>query len=244
MTNSELTDPEGRVRHFLRYYEEKVDRLEGYEIHAQDASLKKSVLVSILDALSRVVSNDSSGNRDRFTSLISNFCDWPDSTRVSGTHLNHLLRRLRSPDYNKARQIAEKIAQQHTGGSILGIDNDPELSEVRKAWPVNTNQRLIGNISLESITHAHLFYSNRNSLIHDHREPGAGFDMISSRDSPYYIGLVANGETTRELLYPETFHFKLVRSAIANIQHYLVDQKIDPFDCFKFGSSYIEELNP
>ena len=242
-TEAEIDDVTQTVDHYLKYFEDKLLRLESYEIESQDEALKKSVIVSMLDAMSRTVSNENAGNRERFTGLIANFCDWKDSSKISATHLRYLLKKLRSPEYAKARVLADQVIAQYSTGEIMGLDHDPELSEVKKIWPVSVGQKVLGHLSLESITHLNLFYSNRNSLVHEHREPGQGFDLIDSKDHPYYIGLLSDDKHSLELLYPEQFHFKMAKTAIQNLRPYLIEQRLNPFECYRFGSSYIEELN-
>ena len=81
-------DLEDKISIFVEHFKTKIKRLKDYDLGAEDRLLKKNILVSILDAISRATSNSTDGNRDRFTGVVAHFGDWPDHSRVSAPHIS------------------------------------------------------------------------------------------------------------------------------------------------------------
>ena len=70
-----------------------------------------------------------------------------------------------------------------------------------------------------------------------------------TQDEPFYHGMTSVGadnsptEQTLELVYPLKFFFRLAESAIGNVGNYLRKNGINPYTAYRFGSSWITELN-
>ncbi|MEO8466532.1 MAG: hypothetical protein ABI640_14400 [Gammaproteobacteria bacterium] len=191
---------------FIGHFRDRLDRLGRYEFDEQDRILKKNVIVSVLDAISRSVSNYGDGNRQRFTSLVAHFGDWPNHKRVSAPHINYFLRELKSPEFERAREFVQKIIDKNSDGRVVALDDDPAFDEMRSHWPSGAEQKLVDQLSLSSFTHLNLLYFHRNSLVHELREPGYGMEFTDDGSEPYYHGMTtlsdddSPGERTLELV--------------------------------------------
>jgi hypothetical protein len=114
---------------------------------------------------------------------------------------------------------------------------------------VPADQKLVSQLSLSSFTHLNLLYQYRNSLVHELREPGHGMEFHKEHGEPFYHGSTTVGtnaysrEETLELVYPLNFYFGLTENVINNVERYLRKNAIDPYRCYRFGSSWIGELN-
>ena len=81
------------------------------------------------------------------------------------------------------------------------------------------------------------------------REPGYSMEFHENHDEPFYHGMTTIGddgssaERTLELVYPVNFYFRLTESVISNVERYLRKNTIDPYKCYRFGSSWVSELN-
>ncbi len=240
---------EESIEVFIRHFHDRIDRLEQYDFSEQDRVLKKNVIVSVLDAVSRSVSNYGDGNRQRFTSLVANFGDWPNHKRVSAPHISYFLRQLRSPEFERAHEFIEETITKNSDGRLVKLDDDPSFETMRRLWPVPAEQKLVDQLSLSSFTHLNLLYFHRNSLVHELREPGYGMEFTDDGSEPYYHGMTtlnednSPGERTLELVYPEGFYFKLARNVIANVEGYLRRHELDPYSSYQFGSSWVSDLN-
>lgn len=242
-------DLDSSIDVYIDHFRSKVARLKSYHLDPQDRILKKNILASVLDALSRTTSNYSDGNRERFTAIVANFGDWPDHTRVSAPHIGYLLRNLRSPSFAKAREFIAQTLANNSDGSLVRLSSDPQLEEMKRLWPVPADQKLMNQLSLSSFTHLNLLYSYRNSLVHELREPGYGMEFSENDDEPFYHGMTTTNaddsveEQSLELVYPLNFYFRLTESVIQNVEAYLRRNRIDPYACYRFGSSWVSELN-
>jgi hypothetical protein len=180
---------------------------------------------------------------------VANFGDWPNHKRVSAPHIYYFLRELKSPEFERAREFVEKVIAKNSDGRLVALDDDPSFDEMRSHWPVGAEQKLVDQLSLSSFTHLNLLYFHRNSLVHELREPGRGMEFTDDGTEPYYHGMTtlsddnSPGERTLELVYPEGFFFRLARSVIANVDVYLRRHKLDPYLSYRFGSSWISDLN-
>jgi len=236
---------------FINHFSARVQRLRDYELDPADRILKKNILASILDALSRTACKpqDLGRNRERFTLLVANFSDWPEGSRLSAPNISYLLERLRDPAFEYARAFICSIIESNSSGQLIPLTQDPDLQQMTNVWPVPPGQKLIGSKSLELFTHINLLYEHRNSIVHELREPGYGMEFSDDGTRPYYHGTThVDSENnverrTLELVYPLDFYFWLVESALANLAPYLKQNSLDPYDCFRFGSSWISELN-
>jgi len=242
-------DVNSAIEIYIGHFRKKVQRLREYELHPEDRLLKKNILVSILDALSRTTSNYADGNRERFTGIVANFGDWPNHTRVSAPHVKYFLHNLRSPAYEGARSFIEEVIRKNSHGGFVTLSRDPEFEEVRRLWPVPVDQKLVNQLSLSSFTHLNLLYQYRNSLVHELREPGRGMEFHETHEEPFYHGMTtietdeSPGKKTLELVYPLNFYFALTESVLKNVERYLRRNAIDPYSCYRFGSSWVGELN-
>jgi hypothetical protein len=240
---------EQSINIYADHFTDRVERLKEYEFDAADRVLKKNILVSVLDALSRTASNPQAGNRQRFTELIANFADWANHTRASAPHIHYLLGQLRDPSFEKARSFVSQIVANNSSGELIPLSRDPELHEIAEVWPIPAEQKVLGNMSLKSFTHLNLLYEHRNSLVHELREPGYGIEFSDDDTEPYYHGSTHLGSEnvvegrTLELVYPLNFYFRLFENVMSNLKPYLMRNRIDPYDCYRFGSSWIGDLN-
>jgi hypothetical protein len=85
-------------------------------------------------------------------------------------------------------------------------------------------------------TYGHLFYTYRNNLIHEYREPGYGNDWSRKATEPYYTNLSSFG--SRELVFPLAFIESLYAQALAGAERELLQKKINPHKRFDFGSHW------
>ena len=130
------------------------------------------------------------------------------------------------------------------------LDSDPSYEEVHRLWPKDKeNKEPVEKISLESLTHLSLFWKFRNSMVHELQIPGYGMLGLVT-ESPGYHSMTNhtgankyNPIETWELVYPVAFVMKLVGEGIANLRQYCINNSLNPYDYYRFGSYWIDELN-
>jgi hypothetical protein len=231
------------VERFSSFFRDKLQDIASIPIGKSGGLFQKILYNGFLDALSVSVASAKKGNRERLVSLITHFSGWAQCDRISLPHIIQLLLRVPDPEFSKLREYAFSLYDKWQTGATLNLDRDPPFEEVRELWP-RTLPKPIEDVCLESFQHVHLFYSCRNSLIHEFREPGYGME-VGPTDEPFYHSMV-EPETENynwELVYPVGFFRKLCETTLARLGDYYLKNRIDPYSRYTFGSSWITALN-
>lgn len=153
------------------------------------------------------------------------------------------LSKVPDPEFSKLRHYAFNLYDSWPHGSIIGLENDPKLSDLKKLWP-NSTAKPFEDLTLEHLQHANMFYKCRNSLVHELSEPGYGMEFKQDTQPFYHSMSQLDGdEKTWELVYPLGFYEQLCTMAIKKLRDYYIKERIDPYTLYKFGSYWIEELN-
>lgn len=82
-----------------------------------------------------------------------------------------------------------------------------------------------------------LFYTYRNCLVHEFREPGYGWDVSGAGVQPFYMSYLGR-EGQWERTFPTRFFQRLLDSTIEGVRDHLLREKIDPYTRFEFGSMW------
>jgi hypothetical protein len=233
---------EGSVRIFIEQEKRKFNAIEEISTGESTKLFKKVLYSTTIDALSRTVTSPKVGNRERFISIVSNFCDWKDKDRISLIHLIRVLEKVRSPEFSNLREYAYSKIESWGQGGFKPLDLDPEYSEIikQKLWPT-TVPKPLESLSLESLKHINLLYVYRNSLVHEMREPGCTMET-HDEGNPYYQGRVVNNKYNWELLYPVGFYKNLVEKALNNLSPYYIKDRINPLELVQENTFWLEEL--
>lgn len=128
------------------------------------------------------------------------------------------------------------------------LSYDPFYEELVTYW--RENYKINGRITLEYFKHLNLFYSLRNSYVHENRPLGYSFELFSET-KPHYIsrGVVRRDEDGNgvnspheafELMHPTAFYFQLIETALPRMKNYCNENSINPYDNFRFGTEWID----
>lgn len=244
-----VTNNFSNIKRFISHFTKEIGQIK--EISGPSIeTFRKTLYVSLIDAVSRSVYVRKKGNRDRFVSLIRNFSNWETKERVSLPHLIRLLELNPDPVFEPVREKAfELFSTWQASWGNIPLTHDPEFKEIDKLWPKDKEYRMpIEGISLESLTHTHLLYAYRNTLVHELRTSGYGMELEEDK-KPFYHDLDSYDSSegppsvTIELVYPTQFFHNLSLSIISNLEEYLIRNDINPYDSYKFGTYWIQELN-
>jgi hypothetical protein len=232
---------------YISHFKKRIDAIENIKSSDFEDDFKKTLYVAIIDSLSKSV-YPHSNNRDRFTSFIENFGDWENGSKISLPHFVKLLSLTPEPIFEDARKFARNELIKWSGGEIIYLDSDPEIVDLRRYWPGQTTTKLLNEVRLISLQHYHLFYSYRNSLVHESRHLGISMDEIDN-EKPFYVhiskfdDIPTNIIHVWQLTYPEIFFHNLCTNSLRNLSAYLMANDIDPIDFYSEGNYFIEELN-
>jgi len=239
---------ESTIDQFLSFFEGKVNHIKSIKAEESIILFQKILYIGIIDALSKTVASPKKGPRERVVSLIRNFAKWDNCDRISLPHLVRMLQKVPDPEFSELREYAFNIFEAWRPGTLFYLDKDPAYNDINKLWPSNLSKPL-ENINLESFQHVNLFYTNRNSLVHELRPLGYGMEVNKS-DEPFYHSMqtvremeLGSDRCTWELVYPANFYNKICTTAISELRRYYLKNRIDPYSSFTFGSYWIELLN-
>src|SRR5207245_2654692 len=113
--------------------------------------------------------------------------------------------------------------RQWAPGSVLRISISPKPDEL---LPFADADEIT---LIQSCRYAELFYTYRNNLIHEFREPGYGIEISSDKNQPYYHSMIGD---PWQLVFPIGFFSFIYASALNGLQKYLLYQDQDPYAQF------------
>lgn len=230
MTNRE------RIENYCSHFDTQILQLKKLESRLH----KKVLLMVILDTLSRARYSEVQKNNERFMLMIDNCAGWQEGSRIS---LNNLALSLTNSTPSKLREHAVASISRWNEGEMPGLEVDPFKSELECLAATDQEKQ-----SLKESRHSSLLYIYRNHLIHEFREPGAGMETDQRDTSPYYhrmTHLHADGHNEREsweLVYPLGFFVTLVTSCLKNLKHHLMQNDLDPYSFYKFGTLWSRRI--
>lgn len=200
---------------------------------------KKVLFLNLLDTLARgvygargVEGETKKLNGDKFTSFITEFCNWEDANRVSVQQLDLYLTQKYSTDskFDAISNYVKKKLKEYPSSSPVAFKYDLTLEEISSfSSPLN-------NEKLKQFTHANLLWKLRNGLSHEFRGKDAP-SMFNDLTHPHYVMYWLPDFKTKTWIisYPLPFFNYLVDNAIENIESYFLKSDINPFNNYDFG---------
>lgn len=239
-----MEDYREKISKFISFFSKQLDIICNAKFSENEKLYKKILYIGIIDAISKSVCPQK-GNRKRFVSFVTQFSEWKDCERISLTHLAKLLEKVPDTEIPELREFVHSNFNWREGDTIY-LDKDPDYNTIRNLWPRDKESlKQIGDVAFESLTHVHLFYQYRNMLIHELRKPGYGMEYDDD-DSPFYHSMRYrndNNKKTWELVYPLGFYKIICGTLLKNLETYCINNRINPYNSYTFGTYFIDELN-
>jgi hypothetical protein len=187
---------------------------------------RKILYASALDPLARAAFGTNENHHKRIIRLVDELIDWNDKHRLSLPQLALVLEEQNRTSGQLYQEVQRRLYH-WAPGTVLRLNNSPLLSELE---PLAVH----AEISLLAATrYAELFYTYRNNLIHEFREPGYGIEMSTDNDQPYFTSMI---EGPWQLVFPVGFFAHLYKQALSSLELFLVRADLDPYSQFQFGS--------
>jgi hypothetical protein len=234
------------VDRYLHFFCKRIEDIRNLECGDSTALFSKILFYSLLDTLSKTTVPPDTGNKDRVVKFVRNFCDWPNSEKVSLPHLIRLLDTLTNLPNNpflNLRKYAKSLYDQWVEGADISLNRDPTFQEIKNLWPqdIPDSSKII---PLKSLQHINLFYQYRCTLVHELRKPGYGIENFDEQNPSYHSMIdMESRRMTWELVYPLKFYEHLCETAVSKLRDYYLKNSINPYSCYPFGTYWIEDLN-
>jgi hypothetical protein len=209
------------IRQFIDHFRDQIPTLEAVEPPAY----RKILYATALDPLARAAFGKT-GNRARIVRMIDELTEWKERELVSLPQLQLLLREKKRARYRLFREVNGQLRQWSTG-SILRISISPTPDQLIPFADADEIKLI------QKCRYAELFYTYRNNLIHEFREPGYCMELSSDKDHPYYHSMIRD---SWQLCFPVAFFAFMYASALSGLETFLLHRNQDPYAQFEFGS--------
>ena len=215
----------------------EIDAYIGYfakqiqDIDSSDASIlvKKIALNTLLDTLARARFPSETGNKKRFIGLIDECSGWTERDCLSSV-LALLLLKEEGLSTGAAMVYLTSIVDSWSQGEVVTPERDAEF-HIAMSLPTTDQEKKV----LSDCRYANLVYTYRNSLVHEYREPGYAIEFRSDGTNPYYHSMM---NEPWQLVLPLRFFIWLAESCLKGLDVYLKANRLNPYDCYKFGSAW------
>lgn len=187
---------------------------------------RKVLYAMAFDPLGRAAYGPTVHSRDRFVRLMRDIVKWPEADKVSLPQLQLRLREAKRFRHRLYRETSLRLGT-WSRGSPNHLSLSPVLLELH---PFADETELV---HLRDAQYVHLFYTYRNNLVHEFREPGYGTDWSGTSKKPFYGSSVYG---PWELVFPVAFIADLYEHALLGLEEHLLREKINPYKQFQFGS--------
>jgi len=209
------------IDHFVDYFESQLDRIESVE----DRTFRKLLYATAMDPLARAAFGKI-GNRTGIVRLIEQLTSWSAKRLVSLPQLALLLKEAKRSRYRLCREVSARL-RHWPPGHLVSVSNSPVVDELLPFASPEEHKLLMQCI------YPQLFYTYRNNLVHEFREPGYGFEAAHDGDNAFYTSMI---DAPWQLVFPVGFFATTCRDAMNHLRIYLTNNKINPYANFQFGS--------
>jgi hypothetical protein len=230
---------EEQIERFTDYFLRQVNEIEAVTGPSpQENKLFQKMLFSILlDTLSVAASPTIfDKNKKRFTTFINSCSSWPDKNKVSSPQLLLTLKKQQLTNGAIYSFVSSKV-RAWGGGGTLRSDVDPTMDEI-----IALNGSRAETAAAQNSRYDLLLYAYRNSLLHEFRQPGYGFDFPEEENAFYQSMLHASGQEGEgfswQLSFPLLFFRRLCLSSIWGLHILLTKENRDPYEAYPFGSRW------
>ena len=213
---------EDYILNFIGYFRGMIADIES----VAPLLFRKILYATVLDPLSRAAFGKDDDHHKRIVRLLDELTDWQERDRVS---LPQLVLALEENNLRQGRLYskAKALLAQWPPGHVLRLNQSPLKNDF------SVFAGLVEARILSSKRYAELFYTYRNNLVHEFREPAYGIEMPSDKDQPYYSSMIDN---PWQLVFPIGFFARIASEALNGLEKYLFRMDIDPYSQFEFGS--------
>lgn len=225
------------INRYCDYFEEQLVEIS----NIPSILFQKLLIVAMLDTLSHVkcpldcYNNNSIKVKNRFTRFIRCFSEWKDCDRVSLQQLQLLLIQSNNTENTiLVKEIEERFNEWKISGSFT-LEKEPMKDELYGFGINNRDEKFINDA-----IHLNLFYSYRNHLVHEFKEPGFPMEIREEKFAPYYFTMTHPPPYNDiwELVYPIGFFTRISRDCIKNLRNCLLNNNLNPYDFHKFDSTW------
>jgi hypothetical protein len=261
-----MQDRKNEINDFITEYEKIFQEIKNSSFKSDKSPLttgrtfRRILYVCVIDSLAMTVYPEVGKNRERFTKFLKKFTDYKYWDNISSPQvyywIKHVFKIFGNEDedvrtdlenmFSDLMKYIESIIDKWGEWEVPEFSVDPQINQIEKLWPKgfqklcesSKNKKIkdLKEFNISFFTHANLFYSNRNFLVHGNMD--RSFPATEHQTVPFYINF-RNMPETREIVYPEKFLEDLCIKALRKLKDYYTKKKINPFQFFTYDSSWL-----
>lgn len=225
---------------FLDHFRDKVAAIDKLNVESQHDTLQLLPYTAIIDTLAKTVSPPHLNDAQKFAHIIESFADWEHCNNISLVHLTKFFKKIPTPELEPLRKHCYSIIDTWDKNTNHTLDKDPDFDSINDKWKKLPLKNSFKDITLEHLQHKYLFYKFRCCLVHEFRPPGYGRCYPDDTEPCYRYSSISE---SMALCYPVLFCKKKCEIIIENLEKYYKDNRINPYDYFKYGAYWISSLN-
>ena len=213
------------IQQYYDYFKQELKKVD-----SDGENLRSRILlVTIIDALSRAAHPHlAKKNHDRIVKFIDNYVQWCDRDRVSLPQIKYKLEAdslINGPLYKYVSSTVDRWQDSMIHDSSV----DPLFDSVINKAQCDCERKII-----KLSKYKELFYSHRNYLVHEYRNPGDGFVGFSQCTGAHYH----QHDTRWELVFPVSLFSAFCHDGLSELKNKLIDEDRDPYESYEFGSKW------
>ncbi len=228
---------------FFEYFEHEVNDC----LKLKKRLYKKILMVVMLDTLacSRYPCYRTD-NHGRFTNLINNYADWEHSKHIDISQLFLMLKDKNMCGSKLAMEVSRQL-ENWVEGSVYTASDCPSYDDIITFASGSKEEGIVNKARFSE-----LFYTYRNDLVHNYKEPGYGVEIEGDKE-PIHHSMMNIGNKTElgglikydwELVFPLSFIEIRIRNCLKNLKKYFEETKKNPYDSYTFNTMWLPGKQP
>ncbi len=228
------------IKDFCSYFKRQIEvidsiKLDDTIIKPSDFQIllyKKTLLLTMLDAMAGIRFPKNKKNQERFTRFVKDYANWDDGNLISVPFLSDRLSSNKSSDNKLTKHLKSKLSglnPEAGSARIASIVDEPLGALLSLATSGLEEKRIL------ECQHYAILYRYRNHLVHEALEPGGAMELYDEDDAHYHSYI---NDLRWFLVYPLPLLKQICRQCIDGLQQYMIDNLIVPCAIIKDTSRF------
>ncbi|MBT3670644.1 MAG: hypothetical protein HON98_12580 [Chloroflexi bacterium] len=243
------------IKSFIKYFDNHIENIGKIHVENDFSFLYQKVLyICLIDAMLKSVYEPERGkNKIRMIRFIDIFSGWENSGKISLPHLKRLLDKSKNNEYQKLLDYVNKKLENWIPGEVKYLENDIGVEEIASLLPKALGEnKIFKNIKIIDLKHTHLFYTYRNSIVHELTLKDYSWETHTKmrKEEPYYSYFEVLGPDVDDpsnnywaLHYPALFLKKVCKNSLKKLEELLIENDLNPRKNYSFSNYWLKDLD-
>jgi len=222
------------ISRFFSHFRDILESLSDISFSKNETVIKKIVLCTMIDTFANAMFNSEKKVGGKYIKVVKDNTTYEHWNKISIPQLHYKFKNNSEKLFDDLKAYTKNVLKNRKNYSI---DIDPTVLKLEKKLPTFKSQ-------IMSCSYISLFYTYRNILIHQMKEPGYPFENRVAEE-PFYQSVddLDTKERTFQLVYPIRFFIRICCECIINLEKGFLKEQISPYDSFAFDDSWLKSAN-